>query len=177
MIGVILTSFVKMLEEEFSSDFAHDVIEKAQLTQHVPFSVKGYYSYNDLAAILWVLSEKTGRVANDWLAEFGEYLFSVWADNHTEVFANTTSVLDVLEKLEDIHVHVQNLYASADLPSFLVQQRSEKIIAVQYFSTRDLRALAQGLIQGAANYFNESIELAVQPANISNVYLIEVKCK
>ncbi len=58
--------------------------------------------------------------------------------------------------MEDIiHVEVLKLYPEAELPSFEVKQVSRSEMSMLYHSPRRLSDLAEGLITGCLEYFNE----------------------
>ena len=73
---------------------------------------------------------------------------------HAEVLANADDILDMLAHLDgDIHVQVKKLYPDADLPRFTVLSRTDSTMRLQYYSERELYALAEGLMDAAAAHF------------------------
>lgn len=178
MLGVVFTSLVDMLEETVSPEFADEVLVDANLENDGAYTAVGYYPFSELEKILVVLIEKTGKSLDELLNAFGKYLFNVLADGHASMMADRNSVLSLLETLDnDIHVQVRKLYPDADLPSFSVEQRSENSILLKYHSLHDLYALAEGLIDGAAEYFGEQIEHTVTKADTPHTFYIAVKLK
>ena len=75
------------------------------------------------------------------------------------MLANTEGMLDMLGHLDDdIHVQVKKLYPDADLPRFKVLSRTDTTMRLQYYSERDLFALAEGLMDASADHFNCKLE-------------------
>ncbi|GGW78729.1 heme NO-binding domain-containing protein [Alteromonas halophila] len=158
MLGIVFTSLVEMLEEKASPEFADEVINEAQLENDGAFTAVGYYPFSEMKKLLDVLMEKTGKSADELLHEFGVYLFGRLSQSHGQVLAGKESLLDMLQYLDgDIHVQVRKLYPDADLPRFTVKSRTDKAMRMRYYSERDLYALAEGLLDGAAAFYNCNI--------------------
>lgn len=158
MLGIVFTSLVEMLEEKASPEFADEVITAAELENEGGFTAVDYYPFSDMQKLVSVLVEKTGKSADELLHDFGYYLFGRLAQSHGQVLAGKESLLDMLEYLDgDIHVQVRKLYPDADLPRFTVLSRTDKAMRMRYYSERDLYALAEGLLDGAANFYNSNI--------------------
>ena len=158
MLGIVFTSLVEMLKQKASPEFANEVIADAELEVGGSFKASSNYPYSEMQKLVNVLVEKTGKSADELLHEFGYYLFGRLAQSHGQVLAGKESLLDMLEYLDgDIHVQVRELYPDADLPRFTVISRTDKAMRMRYHSKRDLYALAEGLLDGAANFYNSNI--------------------
>ena len=158
MLGIVFTSLIEMLEEKVSPEFADEIVQEAGLETKGSYTAVGRYPFDDLVKILQVLEEKTGKTFDNLQHDFGFYLFGRLAQSHGQVMAGRESVLDVLEVLDDdIHVQVKALYPDADLPHFRVLSRTEKAMRLRYESSRDLFALAEGLMDGAAAHFGDEL--------------------
>jgi hypothetical protein len=58
-----------------------------------------------------------------------------------------------------VHLEVKKLYSDAELPSFTCVSPYPGRLEMTYRSARNLPDLAEGLIQGVADHFNERIEV------------------
>ncbi|MCW8090957.1 heme NO-binding domain-containing protein [Alteromonas sp. ASW11-130] len=175
MLGIVFTSLIDMLEEKVSPDFADDVLEEAALENEGAFTSVGYYSFSEMQKLVNVLVEKTDTPANKLLYDFGYYLFGKLALTHSQVLAGRHNILDVLNCLDDdIHVQVSKLYPDADLPQFSVLTRTETSIALKYHSTRELYTLAEGLMDGAADHFENKIRREVVKLDEPHTYLFTI---
>tara|TARA_B100002049_G_C15926608_1_gene310361 strand:- start:73 stop:621 length:549 start_codon:yes stop_codon:yes gene_type:complete len=158
MLGIVFTSLIDMLEEKVSPDFADDVIVAADLDNEGAFTSVGYYPFSDMQKLLGVLVEKTGKPADVLLHDFGYYLFGKLAAHHGSVMGTTPNIIELLYHLDDdIHMQVKRLYPDADLPTFNVLGKTANEITVEYISHRELVSLAEGLIDSAADFFENSI--------------------
>ena len=58
-----------------------------------------------------------------------------------------------------IHPEVLKLYPDAELPRFQSEIKSDNEMVLNYMSSRKMSDLAIGLIKGAANYFEEDVDV------------------
>lgn len=171
MLGIVFTSLIDMLEEKASPEFADEVITDAKLENEGSFTAVGYYPYSEMQKLLTVLVEKTGKSADELLHDFGYYLFGQLAQSHGQVLAGKESLLEMLTYLDgDIHVQVRKLYPDADLPRFTVLSRTDKAMRMRYQSKHDLYALAEGLLDGAADFYNCAISRETIKAGEPHTY-------
>ena len=171
MLGFVFTSLIDMLEENVSPEFADDVIMEAELENDGAYTAVGYYPFSDMERLVGVLVEKTGKSANELLYDFGYYLFGKLGTLHGEVIANSGGLLDMLSHLDDdIHVQVKKLYPDADLPRFKVLSQTDTTMRLQYYSERDLFPVAEGLMDGAAGYFNCKLERETHQLSTPHTY-------
>ena len=171
MLGIVFTSLIDMLEEKVSPDFADEVIVEAELQNDGAYTAVGYYPFEEMQKIVGILVKKTGKSANELLYDFGFYLFGKLSAAHGSVLANTDSLLQMLEHLDgDIHVQVRKLYPDADLPRFKVMSRTDNAMVLQYYSERDLYALAEGLMDAAAEYYGVTVERELRTLSAPHTY-------
>lgn len=171
MLGIVFTSLIDMLEEKASPEFADEVISEANLPNNGAYTAVGYYPFEDMQRLVEVLVDKTGKSANDLLRDFGGYLFTKLAESHHKVLAGKDDLLDVLEHLDgDIHVQVKKLYPDADLPRFTVLSRTDSAMRLRYYSKHELFALAEGLMDAAAEYYDCELERETHQMEIAHTY-------
>lgn len=171
MLGIVFTSLIDMLEEKVSPDFADEVIVEAELQNDGAYTAVGYYPFEEMQKMVGILVKKTGKSANELLYDFGFYLFGKLSAAHGSVLANTDSLLQMLEHLDgDIHVQVRKLYPDADLPRFKVMSRTDNAMVLQYYSERDLYALAEGLMDAAAEYYGVTVERELRTLSAPHTY-------
>ena len=171
MLGIVFTSLIDMLEEKVSPEFADDVILEAQLENDGAYTAIGYYPFEDMQRLLAILVDKTGKSANELLYDFGIFLFGKLGSAHGDVLANTSGILDMLAHLDDdIHVQVKKLYPDADLPRFSVLSRTDTTMKLQYYSERELFALAEGLMDAAADFYGAKIQRETVKTDIPHTY-------
>ena len=176
MLGIIFTSLIDMLEDKVSPEFADEVIVEANLTNDGAYTAVGYYPFEEMQKIVGILVQKTGKSANDLLRDFGYYLFGKLSTVHGDVLAGADDVLHMLEYLDgDIHVQVRKLYPDADLPRFTVISRTDSTMRLRYYSERELYPLAEGLMDGAAHYFDCELERETHQLDTPHTYEFSLK--
>ncbi|MBU3020783.1 heme NO-binding domain-containing protein [Aestuariibacter sp. A3R04] len=171
MLGIVFTTLIEMLEEKVSPEFADEVITEAKLENDGAYTAVGYYPFSELQKLVGVLVNKTGKPVDVLLYEFGIYLFGKLAKAHGQVMAGRDGILDALSVLDnDIHVQVRKLYPDADLPTFKVVAQTDKTMRLQYYSTRELASLAEGLMDGAAAHFGQRISRTTVKLDQAHTY-------
>lgn len=171
MLGVVFTTLIEMLEEKVSPEFADEVITDADLANDGAYTSVGYYPFSEMQKIVGVLVEKTGKPVEALLYDFGYYLFGRLSQAHGQVMSGRKDLLDALAVLDnDIHVQVRKLYPDADLPTFSVVSRTEKTMVLEYYSVRELAPLAEGLMDGAAEFFGQTISRVTTKTDKPHTY-------
>lgn len=159
MLGVVFTTLIDMLEEKVSPEFADEVLVEANFAHNGAYTAVGYYPFEEMVTLLTILNDKTGKSVNELLYDYGTYLFTALVKAHPQVMIGKPTLIDVLASLEDdIHVQVRKLYVDADLPSFDVISKNDSEIVLDYCSIHELYTLAEGLMDGAAAYLENTIE-------------------
>jgi hypothetical protein len=162
LLGLVFTSLVEMMEEKFSYEFADEVITEAKLKNDGAFTSVGYYDLEELVKIVEVISRKTKLPIPDLLHAFGKYLMGTIAEGHSHILVEYDNLFDMLDNLDsEIHVTVLQLYENAKLPKFKIGKRTDNLIELQYTSVRRLEHLALGLLDGAAEIFDEKISVQI----------------
>ena len=91
------------------------------------------------------------------LHAFGIYLFGALAEKYPEVLQGMNSAGEIMASVDRIiQVEVRKLIPDAETPTFVVEVLAEDEFEVTYQSPRGLTALAQGLIEGTANRFQQT---------------------
>lgn len=166
MLGVIFTSLIEMMEQEVGIETTEEVLDKADVESGASYTAVGYYPPEELVSIVSHLSETTGIPVPDLVQKFGYYLFELLAASHPHAVEGKTSVIELLSQLDShIHVEVKKLYPEADLPTFKTLEESADHIKLHYTSSNRLEPLADGLIKGGAEYFNEQVSVTITPAD------------
>lgn len=117
----------------------------------------GDYPDADLTAIVGEISASTGLSPEDVLRHVGQHGYTHLTSRHADLVAGIGDLGSLLHHLEDvIHPEVRKLQPDASPPSFRVTDLGPASWQVEYRSQRHLCALAEGLIQGAAQGFGSS---------------------
>ena len=168
MKGLVFTEFLEMVEGKFGYNTVDKIIENSQLPSGGAYTSIGTYSHSEMVSLVVNLSKETEIPVPDLLKVFGEYLLKVLSKKYSHFFEGVNGTFDFLGNVDRyIHVEVKKIYPDAELPKFEISKLSENKIEMVYGSDRKMADLAEGLIIGAFNYFNEKAIITQQPVEES----------
>ena len=157
MKGIVFTEFLEMVEERFSPDVADEIIESTELESGGAYTAVGTYHHQEIVALVSRLSELQGTSVPDLLRTFGIRLFGRFHAGYPQFFEGSPTAFEFLEGVEGyIHVEVRKLYPDAELPTFDTTREGDALVMV-YSSPRRMADLAEGLILGCGEHFNEPL--------------------
>ncbi|MBU2964275.1 heme NO-binding domain-containing protein [Amphritea sp. 2_MG-2023] len=158
MKGVIFNILEELVIEEAGMPTWNAILASLQL--------KGIYtaghSYPDeeLMALVQEISIRLALPTPKVIGHFGEYLFRQLNQRYPEFTAQQPDLKRFLLSVHDvIHVEVNKLYENPNLPTFSYHQPADNILVMQYQSPRKLCILAEGLVRGAAQYYDTEIHM------------------
>lgn len=160
MKGLVFSEFIDMVEERFGPDVCERIIAESELPSGGVYSSLGTYDFEELARLVANLSTATGRQPGVLIKAFGMHLFGRLVNLYPQFLDNETSAMGFVPKVENyIHHEVRKLYPDASLPSFIIEESTDERLVFVYQSPRPLGDLAEGMLLGCAEHFNEAIEL------------------
>ncbi|GAA61927.1 hypothetical protein P20652_3818 [Pseudoalteromonas sp. BSi20652] len=94
------------------------------------------------------------------LKAFGQYLFGHLNRTHLGIVEGFNGFADLIMGIDKvIHVEVSKLYHEPNLPEINARLIKNGFILMEYYSKRQLCMCAEGLIYGAADYYNIDVTL------------------
>lgn len=160
MKGIVFCLFNELVEEKFGLEMWETLLEKVQPESQGIYTSAANYPFTELVALVGELSAQSGLPANDLVTAFGEYMFPKFAERNPEFVSDIDNLKDFLKTVDQvIHVEVKKMYPSANLPSFDYEDDASDQLTMRYQSPRKLCHLSEGLIQGAAKHYGESIHV------------------
>jgi hypothetical protein len=163
MKGIIFTAFLEMVEDKFGLETVDTIIEKSNLPSKGIYTSVATYEYNEIVTMITELSKEIDLPPGDLIYTFGLYLFSILRKTHPEVIQNYKTPIGLLYSIEDhIHVHVKKLYPDAELPTFIIIDKTDTSISFIYSSSRGLYRLAHGLIEMVFEHFNGKADVTYE---------------
>lgn len=160
MKGIVFSEFIEMVEDVFSPEIADQIIYESKLDSEGAYTAVGTYDHNEILAMVTRLSELKSIPINDLVQAFGKHLLMRFTKLYPNFFDNVNDTFSFLDTIENhVHVDVIKLYPDAELPSFTVERPDKMSLIMSYQSTRPFAMLAQGLIEGAAEYYNDNISI------------------
>jgi Haem-NO-binding len=154
MKGLVFTEFLQMVEGTFGFDRVDAIIQEAQLPNGGAYTAVGTYDHQEMVALVSALSRQTGKEVPWLLQAYGTYLFGRFVKLYPAFFDKATDAFEFLENVETyIHVEVLKIYPTAELPRFASRRPAPNHLEMDYLSSRHLEDLAEGLIRGCLQHF------------------------
>ena len=163
MKGIVFTNFFEMVEEKLGFELVDQLIEGTELATGGAYTTIGTYDHKELLALVGNLHKLTDIPVNDLLVSYGQYLFPKLILIDPDMIAPFGSSFDLVTAVDSIiHVEVKKLYPDAELPEFRVVKHNKDELQVTYTSCRPFAYLANGLILGCAEHYNENIVVDIE---------------
>jgi hypothetical protein len=165
MKGRVFTELFSHVEQKYGADMVDDIIDAARLPHDGSYTSTGSYPFQEMVALISALTNASGQDLPTVLEAFGTHCFTSWVNYAPQFFSSSRNLFDILEGIDDFHeVEVRRLYPDAELPSFVPEARTEKILLLGYYSCKPLAPLALGVIRGAAAHVGQAVALSCEPA-------------
>lgn len=159
MKGIVFTEFLELVENEFGLEVVQQIIDECELETAGVYTSVGTYSHKDMFKMVAKLSEIKGLPVPALLTVFGEYFFTTLKTKYP-VFVEKPNLFSFLNSIDQyIHPEVLKLYPDAELPRFQAEIKNDNEMVLNYMSSRKMSDLAIGLIKGAANHFEEDVDV------------------
>lgn len=163
MLGMVFTEFLDMVEERFSPEVADAIIVDAELPHGGSYTAVGYYPHEEIVRLVGELSRRTNTPAAELVKAFGHHLIGRFRSRYPALFESSRSLFDFLAAVDgEIHREVHKLYPEARLPRLKVLARSADHLELAYLSPRSMEPLAEGLITGAMDHFDEPCAITLE---------------
>jgi len=163
MKGIIFNLLEQLVDESYGENTWDDVLDAAEVDG--AYTALGNYDDSEFLAVLGAVATKTSRSTQEALRWLGRGAIPLLAASYSSFFTGHRSLETFLPTINDvIHAEVRKLYPGAETPWFEVNSdESGHGVRLTYSSARQLCALAEGLVEGAAIQFGEAVAIE-QPA-------------
>lgn len=163
MKGIVFTEFLDLVEDKFGIEMVDKIIEQSELDSGGVYTAIGTYKFSEMLQLLENLSNNTGVSTDDLLLVYAEHFFSVIEDSYPGLLATYNDPIEMLSSIEDhIHVEVKKIYPDAELPTFLVEEKTENSLIMLYKSSRAMHHFGLGLMNKTFEHFNSSAEIILE---------------
>ncbi len=160
MKGIIFSEFLEMVDDKFSIEMSERLIDEVKPASGGAYTTVGTYNAQEIVDMVLKLSEITSIPVPDLLETFGRHLLGRFVLLFPQFFEGVTSAFEFLPMVENyVHLEVKKLYSDAELPSFKCESSRPGRLEMTYHSGTNLPDLAEGLILGVADHFNERVEV------------------
>jgi hypothetical protein len=156
--GVVFNLLEEFVRGAHGEDAWDAVLDRARVQG--AYTSLGNYADQDLGALVGAASEMLGQPPPVIVRAFGRAALPMLAAKYPAFFAPFPSTRPFLLALNDIiHPEVNKLYAGAETPDFDFDPSSADVLVMRYASPRRLCEFAQGLIEGAAAHYRETVTI------------------
>ncbi len=175
MKGIVFTEFLEHVEATFGIVTAEEIIVQSDLPSSGAYTAVGTYDHAEIVQLVTALSSLSGAAPADLVRGFGCYLGKRFAEKFGHFFKEAPTLFDFLESVEDhIHIEVRKLYPDAALPSIIVTSRGQTEVLIRYSSPRQMDDLAVGLIEAAAAYYGDTVDVRRRPGSDEDGDFVEI---
>lgn len=158
MKGVIFNVVEEVVTERFGADTWDALLERAGVDG--AYTSLGNYEDDEVVRIVSAASKALELSAEEVLRFLGAAGFARLAGRYPRFLEGHTTSRTVFGNLNGvIHPQVLVLYPGATVPDFGFRS-TDRRIELTYRSARGLCHLAEGLAEGAAQYFGETVAIA-----------------
>lgn len=158
MKGVVFNIFEDFVSEGWGAAAYEDLLDMCPLHGDGVFVGPQTYPDADLLALVTKACERFGVEPPDALRAFGVFMFPQLASKFPTFLEGHDARSFLLSVHDVIHVEVRKLFPEAVTPSFSYEELDDGRLAIEYSSRRQLCFLMEGLLDGVAAHFGESIE-------------------
>lgn len=160
MQGIIFNALEEFVLENADMEVWNSVIDDSQVPNAGAYTAGVSYDDAEIVALASTLCDKLGVTLKDGLHLFGKFLFGFLLNRgpiELKDYQDTQTLLSELESV--IHRDVKRLHPDAYTPFFEYRITDKNNGELIYRSKRKLCAVAEGLIHGAAEHFNQTVAL------------------
>ncbi|MBT5289779.1 MAG: heme NO-binding domain-containing protein [Flavobacterium sp.] len=163
MKGIVFTEFLDLVEEKFGLEMVDAIISQSKLESEGVYTSIGTYSFSELLQLLQNLQTKTGISIDNLLLIYGEHFFSVIETNYKDLLSSYNDPIEMLASIENhIHVEVRKIYTDAELPTFIIKEKTKKTLILIYKSSRSMHHFGLGLMNKTFEHFNSKATIVLE---------------
>lgn len=156
MKGIVFNLLEEAVTGAYGENAWDDLLETAGLDGS--YTSLGNYPDQHLTVLVQAAAATTGESPQAIVRWFGRQALPALAVAYPGFFDPHEDVGSFLHTLNDIiHPEVRKLYPGADVPNFGFATADDGMITMRYGSPRRLCAFAEGLIEGAAAHFKQTV--------------------
>lgn len=157
MKGIIFNLLEETVTAEYGAGTWDHLLEAAQLDG--VYTSLGHYPDEDLFKLVGAASEALKLPPHTIVRWFGAKAMPLLAKKYPQFFQRSSTREFILTLNDIIHPEVRKSYPGATPPDFDFDTSSPDVLVMTYRSQRKLCALAEGLIDGAAAQFDETVHI------------------
>lgn len=157
MKGVVFNLLEVVVTRAHGEDAWDDLLDAANVSG--AYTSLGNYEDAELEALVARASTAFSLTREEVLRWFGRRAIPVLAELYPDLFKYDSARPFIGGVNDLIHAEVRKLYPGADCPHFGIHEAPDGRLSMNYHSKRRMCALAQGFIEGSAEWWCEEVEV------------------
>lgn len=164
MKGVVFREFVDLVEERYGEKVVDRLLSHPGLSTGGAYTAVGTYDHTELLTMIELLSQEIGVEPHQLTIELGKQLFGRLYKSYPQFVDPHDKAFDFLKTIDSVvHTEVKKLYSDAEVPEYHCEQLDDRVLVMDYRSSRPFADLAEGMLLGCIAHFNEPIEVHREP--------------
>ena len=156
MKGVVFNLLEESVQRAFGPDIWDVLIESAGVSG--AYTSLGNYPDSEIEALVAAAMQALSLDRDQVLRWFGQNAIPVLSELYPAFFEGPGSASEFTSGVNIIiHAEVRKLYPGADCPHFRLSDGADGQTVMDYLSIRNMCALAQGFVEGAAAWYGEDV--------------------
>jgi len=159
MHGIIYSEFKKFVVARWDSNMWQRVMKTSD-SQEAQYLIKETYPDEDFLGLIAATREASDVSEQEFLREFGVFIAPNLFKLYHSVIPDHWKTLDLLENTEGTIHKIVRMKTPGALPPFLTcKRKSAREVLISYQSPRKMCTLAEGIIQGVADTYDEKVSI------------------
>jgi hypothetical protein len=155
MKGIVFTELLQHVESKFGLEMVDKIVKESKLEYKGLYSVNKAYNFSKMLQLLNSLSANTNISIDDLLLVYSEHFFSVLKKSHNNIFSSYTCPIEMLSSIGNhIYLDVKRDYPTAEVPSFIIEEKTKNSIVMVYKSSRAMYSFGLGLMYKTFENYN-----------------------
>lgn len=160
MKGAVFIALNDFIESQFGMEQWEAILTEAKPVSGGIYTSVENYDDTEMLDLVHAACHQLGVSRAQALNLFGVYLFDILNKKHPIFTSLQPDFFKFLSSVEDIvHTEVRKLFEGVYLPVITAVSETENTILLRYESKRKMCELAEGLIQGAADFYRLKVRI------------------
>ncbi|WP_263378268.1 heme NO-binding domain-containing protein [Granulicella paludicola] len=161
MKGTIVKCMQDLVTRDFGKDKWQASLTAAGLNGTV-ITVQSDVPDTDVHKLIKGIADVNGLKVDQVIEAFGDYWSSVYAPSiYSVYFDKAKSAKELLTNLGNIHTVVTKSVPNAAPPAFTYEWESDKVLIMNYSSSRGMVQFMPALVRGVGKYYKEKINVSL----------------
>jgi hypothetical protein len=160
MHGVIFLELERYLTQQLGKQGWQEAKQEADVAGRIVVPVASYPDH-EFTALLRAAAVRLGKPERLVLEEFGIFIAPQLLKTYRFLVKNEWTLLDVLANVEQVmHAAVRRRTPLSEPPRLAIERPSKSEVLIVYSSPRKLCEFARGLVEGLAQFFDETVHIS-----------------